>query len=694
LNRLAGEKSPYLLQHAQNPVDWYPWSPEAFERARREDKPVFLSIGYSTCHWCHVMERESFEDPEVAALMNEAFVCIKVDREERPDIDAVYMEAARVMSGGGGWPLTIVMTPDKRPFYAATYLPRTSRFGRPGMIELVPRISELWDTRREELVDTAGRVATALGSISRPEGGELGVPAMDEAYAQLKASFDGERGGFGTAPKFPTPHQLLFLLRYWRRTGETEALVMVEATLRAMRRGGVYDHVGLGFHRYSTDAEWLLPHFEKMLYDQAMLAMAYTEAYLATGDADYERTAREILDYVLRDLRDERGAFHSAEDADSDGVEGKFYVWTTEELRRTLDPEDAEFAIRVFGVDEAGNFEDEATRQRTGANVLHLPASLASVAREFDASESELRKRLESVRVSLLDARSERVRPHRDDKVLTDWNGIAIAALARAASAFEEPAYSEAARRAADFLLEVARDRDGRLLHRYRSGDAAIVASADDHAFLSMGLFDLFEATQDARYLAESLRLTEEMLERFWDESDGGFFFTPHDGEALLARRMEIYDGAVPSANSVALLNLVRLSAALARPDLEARADELVRALSGTVARYPSAYTMFLSALDHALGPSTELVIAGDPVDEATRELLRAARRGFRPNGVVLLRPNQEAEDVLALAPWMTHHVEVDGAPAAYVCVGHECRLPVTDAGELERALESASSGR
>jgi len=687
-NHLAGEKSPYLLQHANNPVDWYPWGPEAFERARAEDKPVFLSIGYSTCHWCHVMERESFEDDEVAALLNDTFVCIKVDREERPDIDAVYMDAARVMSGGGGWPLTIVMTPDKQPFYAATYLPKTSRFGRPGTMELIPRLGELWNTRRDELVDTAGRVASALREQSvLPGGEELGTEALDEAYGQLKAAFDSERGGFGAAPKFPTPHQLLFLLRYWHRTGETEALAMVESTLRAMRRGGVYDHVGHGFHRYSTDAEWLLPHFEKMLYDQAMLTMAYTEAYLVTGDADYERTAREIITYVLRDMTSEHGAFYSAEDADSEGVEGKFYVWTASEVRDVLGEKDVGFAADVFGVSDGGNVRDEASDRYTGANVLHLVASPSSLARRLGVSEGEFSDRLESVRARLFDARAARVRPHLDDKVLTDWNGLMLAALAKASQAFDEPAYAEAARRCADVLLGTMRDDSDRLLHRYRDGDAAIAGNADDYAFLSLGLFDLYEATHEPRYLGESARLTSEMLELFWDEAGGAFFFTPDDGETLITRKKDVYDGAVPSANSVALLNLLRLGGALARPELEERAADLGRAVSGTVGRYPSGYTMLLSALDYGLGPSIELVVVGEQGNEDTGELLRAVRGRFIPNKVVLLRPPGDAGKTVALSPWIEHYVPVDGRAAAYVCRDHECMLPVTDPDQLAQAL-------
>jgi hypothetical protein len=638
------------------------------------------------------MGRESFEDDEVAALMNEAFVCIKVDREERPDIDAVYMEAARLMSGGGGWPLTIIMTPDRRPFYAATYLPKTSRFGRPGMMELVPRVSELWATRREELVDTAGRVAAALrGQSSSSGGGELGAEALDEAYRQLASTFDPDNGGFRTAPKFPTPHQLLFLLRYWNRTGESEALAMVESSLRAMRRGGIYDHVGFGFHRYSTDAAWLLPHFEKMLYDQAMLTMAYTEAHLATGNADYERTAREIIEYVLRDMTDEHGAFYSAEDADSEGVEGKFYVWTLAEIREVLGSTDAEFAAAVFALSDEGNFHDEATGRRTGANVLHFPESTSRLAERLRVPEDELAERVRAVRARLFDARSNRVRPHLDDKMLTDWNGLMIAALSRAAQAFDEPTYSDAARRSADFILDTMVDGDGRLLHRYREGDAAIAANADDHAFLAAGLFDLYEATHDARYLQESERLTSEMLDRFWDHEAGGFFFTPDDGEALLVRRKELYDGAVPSANSVALVNLLRVGAATARPEFDERAGEMVMAFSGDIGRYASAYTMFLSGLDYGMGPSVELVIVGAPDGEDTAELLRAARSRFLPNKVVLLLPPERPEDVLAIAPWLKHHTRVEGRATAYVCRDRVCGLPVADADDLRRELSRAT---
>jgi uncharacterized protein YyaL (SSP411 family) len=641
------------------------------------------------------MERESFENEQVAALLNESFVCVKVDREERPDIDAVYMEAARAMSGGGGWPLTIIMTPDGRPFFSATYIPRTSRFGMPGMLDLVPRIAELWRTRRDDLVETAGHVADAISDTTEiPSAGELSADVLDEAYRHLRAAFDGARGGFGNAPKFPTPHQLLFLLRYWRRTGNRDALGMVENSLSAMRRGGIYDQLGFGFHRYSTDAEWLLPHFEKMLYDQAMHVMALTEARLATGERSYERTAREIIEYVLRDMTDESGGFYSAEDADSEGVEGKFYVWNLSEVRRVLGPDDADVAERVFGLSEGGNVRDEASGRETGANVLRLVEPVDVLAERSGLAPDALTDRLESVRERLLRARADRVRPRLDDKVLTDWNGLMIAALARAAQAFDEPRYAESAAGCADFILGALRDRTGRLLHRYRDGDAAIPGGADDYAFLSLGLFDLYEATHRIVYLAEAARLTDQMIALFWDETACGFFSTPHDGERLLARRKELYDGALPSANSVALLNLLRLGDALARPDLAELASSLASAFSGAVAAHPSAYTMFLSALDYALGPSVEIVVVGRPQDQEARALLGAVRSSFVPNKVVLQRPIHDAQEILDVVPWLGQHGQVGGRATAYVCLDGACGLPVTDAESLRQALSGRGAGQ
>jgi len=688
-NRLIHEKSPYLLQHARNPVDWYPWGDEAFERAERENRPVFLSIGYSTCHWCHVMEHESFEDPEVAALMNETFVCIKVDREERPDIDGVYMEVAQLMSGRGGWPLTIIMTPDKRPFFAATYIPKNDRFGMTGMMTLVPRIAELWSTRNAELVATADRVVDAIRQASAGAAGgdlDLGAAVLETAYGQLRDSYDLRYGGFGGAPKFPTPHNLLFLLRYWSRSGSDDALDMVETTLHAMRRGGVYDHVGFGFHRYSTDAEWLLPHFEKMLYDQALLAMAYTEAHQATGGPEYERTAREILTYVLRDMTAPEGGFYSAEDADSEGVEGKFYLWTTAEIREALDDEEAELAARAFNLRDSGNVKNEATEHETGANIFHLTEPLPAIAKSMGLSEEILAARLETIRQKLFEIRERRVHPHKDDKILTDWNGLMIAALAKAASVFGDDSYANAARRSADFLLTTMRE-DGRLLHRFRDGDAAIPGTAEDYAFLTWGLLELYEATFEVRYLSAAARLNEELLAHFWDDEGGGLYFTADDAETLLTRRKEIYDGAIPSSNSVAMLNLLRLGRVTGDPSFDERAASIGRAFSEQVERYAAAHTQLMSAIDFGVGPSRELLIVGEPGADDTRELVAAAHARYVPNKVVLQRPADGAGELSGIAGWADAHAAIDGRATAYVCRNYECELPTTDSAKMVELL-------
>jgi uncharacterized protein YyaL (SSP411 family) len=677
LNRLTNEKSPYLLQHADNPVDWYPWGEEAFRRAREEDKPIFLSIGYSTCHWCHVMEHESFEDEEVAALMNEAFVSIKVDREERPDLDAIYMNVAQLLTGQGGWPLTIIMTPEGRPFFAATYIPRTSRYGRLGMIELIPRIREIWKDRRDEVERSTQQIVEALQRITesyavapRPES-----EALDGAFRELRGAFDESNGGFGERPKFPTPHNLLFLLRYWRRTGSQEALEMVESSLRAMRRGGIYDQVGFGFHRYSTDAQWLLPHFEKMLYDQALLALAYIEGYQATRRELYELTAREILSYVLRDLRSPEGGFYSAEDADSEGEEGKFYVWSFSELASTLGGEELKELLELTSVEKRGNYVEEATGSRTGANILALR----------DAG----RRLPETVRSRLFEKRSGRVRPLRDDKVLTSWNGLMIAALARAAGVFDEPDYARAAEAAADFILSELLDDRGRLLHRYRGGEAAIQGYSEDYAYLIWGLTELYEATFETRYLAEAFRLMDQFLELYWDErsSGGGFFQTADDAEELLVRNRAFYDGALPSANSVALLVLLRLGAIGERPEYEDRAEALASLYGAQIERSPGGFTFFLSALDYMLGPAYEVVLAGPPEAEDTRELARGLRRAFVPSRVLLLRPTDQPEpEILGIAPFVREYRDLNGRAAIYVCRDRACRLPTT---ELATALDT-----
>jgi uncharacterized protein YyaL (SSP411 family) len=694
-NHLIFEKSPYLLQHAENPVNWYPWGPEAFKKAQTEDKPVFLSIGYSTCHWCHVMERESFEDPEVAVLMNDVFVSIKVDREERPDIDNVYMMVCQMLTGSGGWPLNIMMTPEKKPFYAATYIPRETRYGRVGMLDLIPRVKDMWETRRSEVLGSANDITEGLSSVTKRTLSEATPEALDDSalrltYEQLAERYDEEYAGFGDAPKFPTPHNILFLLRYWRRTGNQTALDMVEKTLQQMRRGGIYDHVGYGFHRYSTDSHWLVPHFEKMLYDQALLAMAYIEVYQVMGKDEYGKTAREIFTYVLRDMMRPGGGFYSAEDADSEGVEGKFYVWSLQEVRQILEPAEAALVAKVFNMRKDGNFTEEATRKRTGKNILHLKKSAGEVASDLKVTEQALQKRLNKTLNKLLIHREARVHPHKDDKILTDWNGLMIAALAKGAQVFDEPQYAEAARSAAGFVLKTMRAKDGRLLHRYRDGQTAIAANVDDYAFLIWGLLELYEATFEVGHLETALALNTDFIAHFWDGEGGGFYFTPDDGEELLVRQKEIYDGAIPSGNSVAIVNLLRLARMTGNPDLEKKAERIGAVFSANVREAPSAHTLFMAGVDFGIGPSYEVVIVGNPEATDTREMIQKLRRPFIPNKVVLLRsPDRSGPGVERLAEFTKHQTAIDNKATAYVCLNYNCKLPTTDAAKMLELLNA-----
>ena len=687
-NRLAFEKSPYLLQHAHNPMDWYAWGDEAFERARHEDKPVFLSIGYSTCHWCHVMERESFADEEAARVLNAAFVCVKVDREERPDLDQHYMAVCQMLTGSGGWPLTIVMTPDKRPFFAGTYFPKSRRWGRPGLLDLAPLIGEAWRTRRQEVLRSAAEIIAAvdrgLPRARAKSGGGLSGATLDEAFRELAADFDESRGGFGGAPKFPIPHPIGFLLRYGKRSGRTEALAMAEKTLAAMRRGGIYDHLGFGFHRYSTDADWLVPHFEKMLYDQALLAEVYAEAFAATGKGEFKRTAAEIADYVLRDLASPEGGFSTAEDADSEGEEGKFYLWTADELSDVLGPEEAKLAARVFGLEAGGNFS-EPGRSRDGRNILHRSRTAGEPALEALFAPEEPDGRIEKIRQKLFLAREERVRPFKDTKVLADWNGLMIAGLASVFRVTGEDRYLRAAGTAAGFVLERMRTPDGRLLHMSADGEARIPAFLDDYAFLIKGLIGLYETGFDPGHLEKALELARWTIELLWDGKEGGFFFAAADPE-VGARRKEIYDGAVPSGNSVMLMNLLRLARITGRPDLEEKASRLSEAFSPDVGGHPRMFTEFLRGLDFALGPSREVIVVGKWEAPDTRELLEALRGIYLPNTVALFKPMDRVETGRIIERLALYSKDMDvggGRAAAYVCSGGTCHRPVSSAAEL-----------
>ena len=684
MNRLTHEKSPYLLQHADNPVDWYPWGDEAFATARREDKPIFLSIGYSTCHWCHVMAHESFEDVGIAALMNTAFVNIKVDREERPDIDSVYMRVCQGLTGGGGWPLTIIMTPDKRPFFAGTYFPKETRSGRIGMRDLMLRIDELWRNERDKVLESADQV-TALFQQERIGSamGEPGISTLRMAYEELKAHYDAMHGGFGAAPKFPTPHHLTFLLRYGKRFRDEQALEMVETTLGALRSGGIYDHVGFGFHRYSTDDHWFLPHFEKMLYDQALLAFVYTEAFQATNKHEYGNTAQEIFQYVLRELRSPEGGFFSAEDADSEGEEGKYYLWTEQEIRAILEEKAAELWIQAYGIEGNGNYHIEAGGKKTGANILFLKKTFPELAHDLAMEQHLLRELVERARRKLLAAREQRVRPRRDDKILADWNGLMIAALAKGAQVFDTPLYVQAASQAVDFILAHMRTPESALLHRYRDSQAAISGFLDDYAFLIWGLIELYETTFDIRFLTAALDLNTYLLNHFWDDKAGGFFFISDTHEELFVRTKELSDGALPSGNSVAALNLVRLGRMLGNPAFEEKATRIGQTFGLQLERMPSAFTQFLSALDFTLGASFEVVIAGSSPNADTKAMIQALRKPFIPNKTVLLIPAEDASEITLLAPFTKHMRGLSGKPTAYVCTGHTCQEPTTDIARM-----------
>ncbi len=679
-NHLINEKSPYLIQHAHNPVDWHPWSEATFEQAGKENKPIFLSIGYATCHWCHVMEKESFEDEETAGYLNDTFICIKVDREERPDIDAVYMAACRTLTGSGGWPLSIFMTPQKKPFFAATYLPKQSRSGRAGLIDICRQVKDLWSNQNEKIAASAASIAANLDrAFAFAAADEPDAALLDQAFKQIKATFDMQHGGFEPAPKFPTPHRLLFLLRYYHRTEDPKVLDMVQKTLSAMRLGGIWDHVGYGFHRYSTDARWLLPHFEKMLYDQALIASAYLEAYQVSKESLLAETAADIFTYVLRDMTAAEGGFYSAEDADSEGEEGKFYIWTTAEFRRVLGDEVARRWETILRLSPEGNFTDEASRQKTGANILHLTATLDKWSQKLNVPEDQLRDEWRKIRGQLFSIREQRIHPLKDDKILTDWNGLMIAALAQGARILNKPEYEQAARKAADFIQSKMIDKDGRLYHRFRDGELAVAAQAADYAFLIHGLLNLYQTTFDLTFAEQAQQLQEKMLADFWDGPKGGFYSTPKGSADLPVRPKELYDGAIPSANSAALFNLVSLSRLTGDPRWENQAQALIRAFAGTVKTQPQAFTYFLCALDFALQPGQEVIITGEPQATDTRQLLAALNLNFSPNKVAIVKSDQNAERLAKFAGYTDGLQVIEGQATAHVCRNGSCTDSTTD---------------
>ncbi|NHK30739.1 MAG: thioredoxin domain-containing protein [Asgard group archaeon] len=679
-NRLINEKSPYLLQHATNPVDWYPWGEEAFEKARKEDKPIFLSIGYSTCHWCHVMAHESFEDPEVAKLMNETFVNIKVDREERPEIDNIYMTVCQMIRRSCGWPLTIIMDADKHPFTAATYIPKKNRFGQMGMLDFIPKIKEYWENNREELQLAAKEVVDNLKEMDYSGGELLTQETLNETFKEVKLLFDDIHGGFKGAPKFPTPHKLLFLLRYWYRTKDNQALEIVEKTLQSMRFGGIYDHIGFGFHRYSTDSQWLLPHFEKMLYDQALLIIAYAEAYQVTKKAIYKEVVEEIITYVLRDLYSPEGGFYSAEDADSEGEEGKFYVWAVDEVQNVLSKDESELFLKVYNFSEEGNFREEATKELTGKNIPHLKQSTDELAKEIKIPLEELKEKLDKIRQKLFKNRELRIRPHKDDKILTDWNGLMIAALAIAGRIFANEEYITKAKNAVNFILQKMKINTRRLLHRYRDGQVAVQGLLDDYVFFIWGLLELYETTFDVNYLKEAIQFNKTLLDHFWDKEKGGFYFTPDDGEQIIIRKKEIYDGAIPSGNSVALLNLLKLSRITMDLDFEDKAMTINKLFSIVIEQSLLAYTMFLTALEFAYGPTFEVVIIGKKNSDDTNDMINALRGVYVPNKIVLFVPeDEESPEIIQVTEFVKHKNSRDNLATAHVCINRFCKFPTTD---------------
>jgi uncharacterized protein YyaL (SSP411 family) len=680
-NRLADETSPYLLQHAHNPVDWFPWGDEAFERARAEDRPIFLSVGYSACHWCHVMERESFENGDIAALMNENFVNVKVDREERPDVDQIYMAAVQAMTGHGGWPMSVFLTPDGKPFYGGTYFPPADRHGMPGFPRVLLSVAQAWREQRERIVGAAGQLTEqlqGLGSVGSGGGGSLDASALDNAYLKLSRAFEPTYGGFGDAPKFPHPMDVRVLLRHHHRTADPHALHMVRHTLDHMARGGLYDHLGGGFARYSTDDRWLVPHFEKMLYDNALLATAYLEAYQATGEPEYRRVVRETLDYVLGRMTGPEGGFYSTEDADSEGVEGKYYVWSLDEVQSLLGDRAETFAA-VYDVTAHGNWEH--------ANILNLPRPIPQAAARLGVDEDDLRRELAESRRILLEARDRRVPPGKDTKVLTSWNGLAIAAFAEAARVVGGRPYLDAAERAAGFLLDALRTPDGRLLHSYKDGRARFNGYLDDYSYLLDGLVRLFEATGAPRWISSALDLAQAMLDEFRDPADGGFFYTGGAHEALIARNKDATDNATPSGNAMAATALLRLAALTGRTDLEDAGRGALGSAAALIQKAPTAAGQSLIALDFLLAPVREFAVIGGDEASEYQEVLGSLARRFLPHKVVA--PSRQAADpeLAAIVPLLADRPAVEGRTTTYICENFACRAPVVGVEGLERAL-------
>jgi uncharacterized protein YyaL (SSP411 family) len=683
-NRLASESSLYLRQHAQNPVDWYPWGPEALARAKREDKPIFLSVGYSACHWCHVMEHESFEDPETARLLNEHFVSIKVDREERPDLDAVYMAAVQALNHGqGGWPMSVWLTPDLQPFYAGTYFPPRDLYGRPSFRRVLAALVEAWRDRRSDVSRAAGQITEHLRALGQTPGGgaELGEGLLQNAALTLRRAHDPVHGGFGMAPKFPHAIDLRLLLCCWQRFGEEDLLGVAKLTLDKMARGGIYDHLGGGFHRYSVDERWLVPHFEKMLYDNALLSVAYLEAFQATGEPFYRRVVEETLDYVLREMTDPAGPFYSTQDADSEGEEGKFYVWSEREVRAVLGDELAEPVCYAYDVTPEGNWD--------GHTILHRAKTDEQDAKLLRMDVDELRRKLAEGRRKLLDVRSKRVWPGRDEKILTSWNGLMISAFAKAGAVLDRPEYAAAAARAADYLLTHLRAADGRLFRTAAAGTPPkIDAYLEDYAFLIEALVDLYEATYAPRWLRVADELAGVMVERFADPQAGGFFTTPAGQDDLIARLKDLHDGSTPSGNAMAVTALLRLAELTGETRWRDEAERGLRAFRGVMEQHPLASGQMLLALDFFLGPVQEVAVVGDGASAEVKQVLRAAREPFRPRRVIAFRDASVDDPEAAKLPLLADK-PAQGPVVTYLCQEYACQAPIAGADAGAAALRT-----
>ena len=681
-NRLINETSPYLLQHAQNPVDWYPWSPEALERARRDDMPILLSVGYSACHWCHVMERESFENVDIAKLMNDNFVCIKVDREERPDVDSIYMTAVQALTGQGGWPMTVFLTPDGKPFYGGTYFPPEDRGGLPAFPRLVEGLAAAYREKRGDVTRTTDQLVQRMKQLSAATSSiePLTTEVLQEAKRAIAGQFDKGHGGVGLQPKFPQPMTYEFLLRHHARFQDPESLEMVERTLRRMAEGGIYDQIGGGFHRYSTDTYWLVPHFEKMLYDNALLVQLYLHAYQVTADPLYRRVVEETLEYVAREMTDRSGGFYSAQDADSEGVEGKFFVWRPEEIVAVLGEDDGALFNAYYGVTREGNFE--------GRSIVNVAQDTVATAAAMGLSDTEFEQLVRRWKRRLLEARSERVAPGLDDKVLTAWNGLMMHAFAEAGGVLGRPDYVGKANQNAKFLLD-SLVRDGRLLRTYRDGEAKLKGYLEDYAFVIDGLLSLHEVTLSQEWLQEAITLGHAMVDLFWDDSQNQFYDTGRDHEELLVRPRDYADNAIPSGSSMAVHVLLRLAVVTGDSELERRAVTSLRSVRELMARFPTGAGHWLGALDFYLSMPKEVAIIGDPGDSATDALLVEVFRSYLPNRVVVGTDGHTGVGAQHAVPLLESRDKIEGLPTAYVCENYVCKLPVTESKALAQQLIS-----